>query len=97
MRINGQYLNAQIRGITKDHFGTLYAGRNDTDYGLKMLFKSSDQGDTWQSINYNFDAEIRYIFIPYKDTIMLGSWDIGVIRSFDGGVKWNECYIDIYI
>jgi photosystem II stability/assembly factor-like uncharacterized protein len=81
-------LNAQIRGITKDHFGTLYAGRYDTEHGFKRLIKSSDEGNTW--IQTSFGAEIRNIFIPYKDTIMVGSWDKGVFRSFDGAVTWSR-------
>lgn len=87
-RIDGQDLNTHIRGITKDHFGTLYAGSYDTEHGFKRLLKSTDEGNTWNQTS--FGAEIRCIYIPYKDTIMIGSWDKGVYRSFNGGVTWSR-------
>jgi len=89
-RISGQYLETQIKCLSQDKLGTLYAGSRNSYNGLLLLFKSTDKGDTWQHIGYGYSAEIRYIFIPYKDTIMLGTWDMGVIRTFDGGVSWSR-------
>ncbi|MGB5530678.1 MAG: hypothetical protein WBQ32_11985, partial [Ignavibacteriaceae bacterium] len=91
IRIEGPYLNSQIKCIAQDKLGVLYAGSLGIyPSGLKLLFQSTDEGYSWNIIDDGYDAEIRYIFIPYKDTILLGSWDMGVIRSFDGGVTWSR-------
>ncbi len=91
IRIEEPYLNSQIKCIAQDKLGVLYAGSLGIyPSGLKLLLKSTDEGNTWNILDDDHDAEIRYIFISYRDTILLGSWDMGVIRTFDGGVTWSR-------
>jgi len=92
---NGESWN-RIPEVTKrmyclevDHLGVLYAGAND-EYNNPYLLKSTDEGDSWIAMNTNFWADIKDIFIPYRDTIIVGSWDKGLYRSFDYGVTWAQ-------
>jgi photosystem II stability/assembly factor-like uncharacterized protein len=73
--------------IAVDRSGLLYAGvKNINDNGY--LYKSLDGGNTW-SYNY-MGMDIRDILITYSDTIMVGSWDRGLWRSFDRATNWTQ-------
>jgi len=75
--------------LSKDALGTLYCGAKDAANNYYLL-RSTDSGSNWFAINNNFWADIRCIMITFKDTIMLGTWDKGVYRTFDYGASWNR-------
>ena len=93
-------VNKNISCLAMDEFGVLYAGAKDV-YNNPSLLKSTDEGSTWFAMNTNFWADIRDILIPYRDTIIVGSWNKGLYRSFDYGATWTQInngieYIGVY-
>jgi photosystem II stability/assembly factor-like uncharacterized protein len=86
--------------VSMDSFKVLYATASDAASN-PYLYKSTDAGNNWIPINNNFWAEFRDVLITYKDTIIVGSWDNGLYRTFDRGISWENInngleYLHIY-
>jgi ligand-binding sensor domain-containing protein len=79
-------LGENIHILAADIAGKLYAG---TEHG--MLFRSADDGNTWDSL-YNVSCPIRQILISGQK-VYFGTWGTGVRISTDGGNSFSSSSI----
>ncbi len=74
--------------ITLDWFNPtlLYAGTNDGD-----VFKSTDEGATWQSIK-RANAPVTFMVVSPQDSriIYVGTDGDGLWKTLDGGITWLQ-------
>ncbi len=75
-----------VHAVHSTDKGTLYAATGDS---LRILYRSTDDGDTWRIVNagHNLTA-----ISSYGSTLLLGSdggWSSDVWKSRDGGVTWE--------
>ncbi|MBI3486206.1 hypothetical protein HY025_04705 [Candidatus Daviesbacteria bacterium] len=58
------------------------------------LFKSVDQGKTFQKIETKGDVNamdfMNFVYDPNTKTLFAGGHDLGVIKSMDGGITWSK-------
>lgn len=80
----------------------LYAGTGEGFYNGDAiigdgLFKSVDEGETWQQLpstvsNYNFRYINRVIVDPLNPDLVLAATNTGLYRSENGGTDWEEVF-----
>lgn len=71
-----------ISCLAIDHFKTVYAGYSG------HLLRSTDEGVSWSNITVN--GNIRDLLVRYRDTLIAGSSDHGLLRSVDYGQTWTQ-------
>jgi len=71
-----------VRALTTNGF-TLYAGT------LAGVFRSSNQGVTWQTVNTGLTATRVYALTQSRGAILAGTEGSGVFRSVDNGASWQ--------
>ena len=57
------------------------------------LFKSTDAGANWRSINFGLTAPAVYTLMmdpQNPTTLYVGTWGSGVFKSIDGGESWGS-------
>ena len=75
-----------INSITVSKDSSLYSA--STDDGI---FKSTDNGATWSSINNGIDnPEVICLDITYNDILFAGTNGNGLFRSKDNGENWQQ-------
>ncbi len=80
--------NILVTNIAIDHFNPriVYIGLSRGD-----LVKSSDKGDSWQTV-YRFDSDIRRLAIDPNDSrrMFIDAGDEGFQKSSDAGASWES-------
>ncbi len=71
-----------ISFLTLDHFKTIYAGYSG------HLLRSTDEGLSWSNITIN--GNLHDLLITYRDTLIAGSSDHGLLISIDYGQTWTQ-------
>jgi hypothetical protein len=85
---NGMTWEKSDTGLTNRSVRSMVASGNAIYAGTEEgIFISSNDGTTWTKIN---DFRRNRAITVSRDTILAGFLDIGVYRSFDSGVTWNE-------
>lgn len=58
------------------------------------LFKSTDEGKTFQEVEVKGDVKamdfMNFVYDPNSKTLFAGGHDLGVVKSIDGGVTWEK-------
>ena len=73
--------------------GTVYMtqnGKRDDDFA-PYIWKSTDLGETWQSITGNLKLGPVNVIVedPFNNNILYAGTDVGVYVTKDGGKKWD--------
>ena len=71
-----------VSALNQDSEGNIYAGSHNN------IYRSYDQGNSWEFITDEGFTNIEEILIVSLDTIFLSCWS-GIVCSFDGGLTWN--------
>lgn len=74
-------ISAQIRCFAEASDGTYYAGASE-------LYKSEDQGNTWELTN--FKGMPLEILVTESGTLLVGAYRNGIFRSVDQGESWTR-------
>ena len=73
-----------------DYVSYIYINENNTIYtGMNTLFRSFDNGITWDSIFYSPSGGITSLCSKGDSNIFLGTWG-SIYRSIDSGQTWVE-------
>jgi len=73
-----------------DFASYIYINSNNTIYaGMNELYRSYDNGTTWDSIFYYTQGGITSIYTIGDSIIFVGTWG-GIFRSADSGQTWNH-------
>ncbi len=85
-RNNTSIVYATTQGATE------FQEKTGTGHGV---FRSSDYGETWHQINGNLSTlEINTLALdPNEDIIYIGTDDMGLFKSTDGGSTWDSLSI----
>ncbi|MBQ6470816.1 MAG: exo-alpha-sialidase, partial [Victivallales bacterium] len=79
-----------------DFFGPQACDRNGNIRGLVAIYRSEDNGQTWQQVNLLFNACWGSLFQHRKSVYFLGNQGeygaIAIRRSDDGGFTWTYPY-----
>ncbi len=79
-------IGSDVRAITKDNSGNLYAGL----FG-QGVYKSTDNGSTWILLNNGLTSlAIHSIIVNQANEIFIGTIGGGVYSSNDGGANWTQ-------
>ena len=95
-QLKWQHLNGPMGGIIGDiainSKGYIYAGAYAFATGYTGLYKSVDNGETWQKIPTQFDDfEVYAIYLTQADHIFVGTNHQGrIYRSLDDGQTWEN-------
>jgi len=71
-------------GITKDPQGNIYTGGTS-----KNIYKSTDNGETWQLVFNNGLANILYLSCDSNNNVLAAYGSTGVLKSTNGGLNWD--------
>ena len=74
-------ISAQIRCFAEASDGTFYAGTSE-------LYKSKDQGKTWQMTN--FEGTPFEVMATQDQSLLVGTYRGGIFRSIDKGDTWTN-------
>jgi photosystem II stability/assembly factor-like uncharacterized protein len=84
--INSGLNGNDVRAITFDNAGNLYAGT----WGAGV-FKSSDNGSTWEAVNSGLaNLNVDAIAISAANDIYIGTFGAGVYKSVNMGGEWTN-------
>ncbi len=84
-KTNGPY-GGHINGFTINSSGWIYAGTSGGG-----IFRSSNNGDDWISINIGLNAtEVRCLITNTSDHIFAGTYGSGIFRSQNNGDSWIQ-------
>lgn len=73
-----------------DFVSYIFINDNNTIYaGMNELYRSNDNGLTWDSIFYYSQGGITSIYTIGDSIICVGTWG-GIYRSADGGQTWHN-------
>ncbi len=80
-----------VRALALDPLdpATLYASTFEWGSNVYPIFKSTDAGSTWRSLSYLPTVSALAINPRDPSTLYAGTY-LGVFRSTDGGVRWQE-------
>jgi len=81
-----QNQNTEFRAIHSTGAGLIYAGGLNT-MATNSLFKSTDNGNTWLTLNFFHD--VNSIWFASADTGLIAS-DLGIFKTTDAGITWNN-------
>lgn len=83
------FIDAYNRDIAVDKYNHIYLTRASSN--SPGIFKSTDSGSTWFSLNFGIDRSASKLFIDTNGDIYAGSWE-GIFRSTDYGESWDLFY-----
>jgi len=76
---------------------TIYAGLKGNNLGTGFMYRSSDEGHTWQVLNngqpidpYVSDIQAVAETSTQSKTIYAGTWKNGLFKSENGGESWEK-------
>ena len=81
-----------VEGLAINSKGDIYAGVIPFSFGYTGLYKSTNNGNTWNKIFTQYeDFQVLTIFISKDDVIWVGTDFQGAIfRSTDNGITWEN-------
>ncbi len=79
--------NSDIRAIFSTGNGVCYAGANNSLGTGNTLFKSTDDGMTWNEMN--FSNSINSLFFTSVN-VGFSATDIGLLKTTDAGLTWSN-------
>lgn len=78
-----------VRAVATDGFGNVYAGT----WGFGV-FKSEDNGSTWNEVNNGIDfTAVHALTVDANSIIYAGTYGGGVYKSDDFGASWSQTNI----
>ncbi len=77
--INYSFQQGRVNSIYLDDEGNLYAGA-----GFAELYKSTDNGDSWETLN----SDNEFTTLCKDSSYFYGGTNQGIFRSTDGGYTW---------
>ncbi len=97
---NGVYISESgyqwVQSSLTDYVSYIHINENNTLYsGMNTLFRSFDNGATWDSIFYYGSGGIMSICTKGDSNVFIGTWGGGIFRSLDSGQAWTQV-IDAY-
>ncbi len=82
-----------VQCIAADNPGNLYIGFDAGWFGPNhhgnCLYKSTDEGMSWESLSVYSNKDIESIVVDTSGTIFLWEGGVGVLRSSNGGLTWT--------
>lgn len=79
-----------------DYLGVITINNRNTIYTASgTLYRSFDNGLTWDSLFYSSQGGITSIFSVDDETIIIGTWG-SIYRSTDGGESWDIVMETLY-
>jgi len=81
-----------VGGMDISSNGDIYAGVYPFDVNYSGLYKSTNNGDSWEKIETQYeDFQVFSLYITQKDHIWVGTENAGALfRSTDNGETWNK-------
>jgi len=80
----------------QDQIGYI-AGQYSTMYGLGIVLKTTDGGDTWNQITDDGIHGLTNLSFPTLQTGYAVGWDNSMLKTTDGGDTWQETVVDANI
>ena len=84
----------KVQCLAVDKYGTIYAGFEAGEFGGnhlgRGLYKSTDNGLSWQSISINSNKDVESITITESGIIYLWVRHSGIMKSADNGQSWKQ-------
>jgi len=83
--------NQEINSINADISGYLFAGTSGDPRFTKGIFRSSDNGENWTTVNNGLtDLSISSLFFDSELNLYTGTFDGSSFRSSDLGENWTQ-------
>ncbi len=90
----GQALEFQRRVIfVNQNVGFICGGSTTAADSLGYLLKTTDGGETWTQLPYNFKTQLYAIAAPNENVIYTSAGSSLVFKSTDGGQNWTRTTI----
>jgi photosystem II stability/assembly factor-like uncharacterized protein len=90
----GQALEFQRRVIfINENVGYICGGSTTTADSLGYVLKTTDGGQTWTQLPYNFKTQLYAISAPSENVIYTSAGSSLVFKSTDGGLTWSKSTI----
>lgn len=90
----GQALEFQRRVIfVNNNVGYICGGSTTTADSLGYVLKTTDGGETWVQLPYNFKTQLYAIAAPNENVIYTSAGSSLVFKSTDGGENWTRTTI----
>lgn len=90
----GQALEFQRRVIfVNQNVGFICGGSSSSADSLGYVLKTTDGGETWTQLPYNFKTQLYAIAAPNENVIYTSAGSSLVFKSTDGGLTWSKSTI----
>lgn len=90
----GQALEFQRRVIfVNDNIGYICGGSSSSADSLGYVLKTTNGGETWSQLPYNFQTQLYAISAPSENVIYTSAGSSLVFKSTDGGLNWTKSTI----
>ncbi|MEJ5305262.1 MAG: YCF48-related protein [Ignavibacteria bacterium] len=90
----GQALEFQRRVIfLNENIGFICGGSSSSADSLGYVLKTTDGGETWTQLPYNFKTQLYAISAPSENVIYASAGSSLVFKSTDGGLTWTKSTI----
>ncbi|MGB9664211.1 MAG: YCF48-related protein, partial [Ignavibacteria bacterium] len=90
----GQALEFQRRVVfINENVGFICGGSSSSADSLGYVLKTTDGGETWIQIPYNFKTQLYAISAPSENVIYTSAGSSLVFKSTDGGMTWTKSTI----
>lgn len=80
----------------QDQIGYI-AGQNTTMFGLGIILKTTDGGDTWNQVSTSGIHGLTNCAFPDLQTGYCVGWDNSVLKTTNGGTTWTETVVSTSI
>ncbi|NIR48148.1 MAG: hypothetical protein GWN55_04590, partial [Phycisphaerae bacterium] len=75
--------------------GEILVGSGRSDETIGGIFRSNDNGDTWEQTSFPDSLSVPQLAINQNGDIFAGTITYGLFRSLDNGESWSEINIGI--
>ncbi len=90
----GQALEFQRRVVfLNENVGFICGGSTSSADSLGYVLKTTDGGETWTQLPYNFKTQLYAISAPSENVIYTSAGSSLVFKSTDGGMTWTKSTI----
>lgn len=90
----GQALEFQRRVVfVNENVGFICGGSSSSADSLGYVLKTTDGGETWMQLPYNFKTQLYAISAPSENVIYTSAGSSLVFKTTDGGLTWTKSTI----
>lgn len=78
-----------------ENIGYVCGGSTSAADSLGYILKTTDGGETWSQLPYNFKTQLYSVTSPSENVIYASAASSLVFKSTDGGVTWNKMTLPV--